>query len=145
MGHRSSKQLEEAPSKAIIFQTVHSNDLSTLHIKMKILFVLALVIYFTWSVVLGDDCGYPNSGFFQIGKDLTGSTKEFSFPGEGIENCKNACLARSGCTGFEYNHGGDEDYKCGTYTFDMSDLWTDWGVDQQSSSWTSCEKEMDYL
>merc|ERR1711993_38028 len=68
---------------------------STLHIKMKILFVLALVIYFTWSVVLGDDCGYPNSGFFQIGKDLTGSTKEFSFPGEGIENCKNACLARS--------------------------------------------------
>merc|ERR1712141_988303 len=56
-GHgRSSKQLEEAPSKAIIFQTFHLNNLSTRYFKMKIFFALALVVFgFTWSVVLACD------------------------------------------------------------------------------------------
>ena len=77
------------------------------------------------------DCG---SGFTYTSSDLGGSTKVFSSPGEGIENCRNACLDRSGCTGFEYNHGGDEGYKCGTYTgfFDFIE------EDSQKSSWTSC-------
>merc|ERR1712110_417020 len=58
MGHRSSKQLEEAPSKAIIFQTVQSNNLTILYLKMKIFFVLASLIYFPCSVVLDmNDCG----------------------------------------------------------------------------------------
>jgi len=53
-GDSSSKQLEEAPSKAIIFQTFHLNNLSTRYFKMKIFFALALVVFgFTWSVVLG--------------------------------------------------------------------------------------------
>merc|ERR1712083_109956 len=56
MGHRSSKQLEEAPSKAIIFQTVHLNNLSILNLKMKIFFALALVIVFPRDVVLDADC-----------------------------------------------------------------------------------------
>merc|ERR1712088_294779 len=55
MGHRSSKQLEEAPSKAIIFQTIHLNNLSILNLKMKIFFALALVIVFPRSVVLDAD------------------------------------------------------------------------------------------
>merc|ERR1712141_986972 len=56
MGHRSSKQLEEAPSKAIIFQTIHLNNLSILNLKMKIFFALALVIVFPRDVVLDADC-----------------------------------------------------------------------------------------
>merc|ERR1711944_4954 len=56
MGHRSSKQLEEAPSQAIISQTVHSNNLSILNVKMKIFFVIALAMYFPRSVVLDVDC-----------------------------------------------------------------------------------------
>jgi len=60
-GHRSSKQLEESPSKETIFQTVHLNNLSILNFKMKIFFALALVIYFPCSVVLGSGAyqAYP--------------------------------------------------------------------------------------
>ena len=77
------------------------------------------------------DCG---SGFTYTSSDLDGWTKEFTFPGEGIENCRNACLDRTGCTGFEYNHAGDEGYKCGTYTGGDSSI-----EDKiQKSSWTSC-------
>merc|ERR1712141_550155 len=52
MGHRSSKQLEEAPSEAIIFQTVLLSNLPIRYFIMKIFFALALV---TCSVVLGVD------------------------------------------------------------------------------------------
>ena len=76
-------------------------------------------------------CG---SGFTYISSDLGGSTRVFSSPGEGIENCRNACLDRTGCTGFEYNHAGDEGYKCGTYTGGDSSI----EDDSQHSSWTSC-------
>jgi len=48
--------------------------------------------------------------------DVGGTGKEWSFPGEGIENCAAECSNRPGCTSFEYNYKGDEDYKCGTYT-----------------------------
>merc|ERR1712179_513936 len=110
---------------------------STLYNKMKIFFALALVIFVNWSVVLSDVVGNFLCGTFLGGNsigDLSGSSKRFSYPGEGIEKCEQACLDRSGCTGFEYNHGGDEGYKCGTYTGGMSDV----QEGSQSSSWTSC-------
>jgi len=193
MGDSSSKQLEEAPSKAIIFQTVHLNNLSILNVKMKIFFVVTLVIYFPRSAVLGDvdcetvdpkapviadDClsefdnGYTNfkdrcvfedafknrctlcctsacpSGFTNIANDLHG-TQDWTVLGEeGIDKCEAACITRSGCTAFEYNHAGEENYKCGTYTGGESDkLTTDnggnsWSTEgYQKTTWTSCYKD----
>jgi len=194
MGHRSSKQLEEAPSKAIIFQTVHLNNLSILNLKMKIFFALALVIVFPRDVVLDADCdsgdtvpeisddcltefnnmivngnmaafysrcnaedAFKNrcslccttecpSGFKNMANDLGGS-QEWT-EGEGITTCEAACDARSGCTAFEYNHAGEENYKCGTYTGGVSDILTEntggnsWSTDgYQRSTWTTCYKE----
>ena len=52
-------------------------------------------------------------------KDISGDGKEWSHPGEGIENCAKVCDQRKGCTSFEYNSGGNENYKCGTYTAGM--------------------------
>merc|ERR1711910_56598 len=43
-------------SKAIIFKTIHLNNLSILNLKMKIFFALALVIVFPRDVVLDADC-----------------------------------------------------------------------------------------
>jgi len=83
------------------------------------------------------ECG---SGFTHTWLDLGGWTKEFSTPGEGIENCRNACLGRIGCTGFEYNHGGEEGYKCGTYTGGYSSIEKDY----QQDSWWSCISEQCY-
>lgn len=79
-------------------------------------------------------CGDCGTGFTYTSKGLGGSTKEFTTPGEGIENCRKACLSRSGCTGFEYNHGGEEEYKCGTYTGGDANI----EEGSQKSSWTSC-------
>merc|ERR1719410_465519 len=62
-------------------------------------------------------CGYEFTP-----KDIDGTGKEFSFPSEGIENCRNECFDRNGCTGFEYNFMGNEDFKCGTYTGGASNL-----------------------
>jgi len=80
------------------------------------------------------DCG---DDFRYTPNNLDGSSKEWSNPGQGIENCRNACRNRSGCTGFEYNNGGDEGYKCGTYTGHTSSFEQS---DSQTSSWTSCTK-----
>merc|ERR1712226_574278 len=78
MGHRSSKQLEEAPSKAIIFQTVQSNNLTILYLKMKIFFVLASLIYFPCSVVLDmNDCGSGISDDCQMEWDDKESEEKF--------------------------------------------------------------------
>jgi len=194
MGHRSSKQLEEAPSKAIIFQTVHLNNLSIHNLKMKIFFALALVIVFPRDVVLDADCdsgdtvpeisddcltefqnavvngnmspfygrcngddSFKNrcslccttecpSGYKNIQNDLNGS-QEWT-EGEGITTCEAACDARSGCTAFEYNHAGEENYKCGTYTGGVSDIVTEntggnsWSTEgYQRSTWTTCYKD----
>ena len=85
------------------------------------------------------------SGFKNIANDLNGSSKEWT-EGEGIDKCGDACNARSDCTAFEYNHAGDENYKCGTYT----EIWplvttntggNTWSTEgYQKSTWTSCYK-----
>ena len=76
-------------------------------------------------------CG---TGFELVAMNLDGTGKLFSYPGQGIENCARECNNRKGCTGFEYNHAGNEKYKCATYTGGDSNLKTT----GQSSSWTSC-------
>jgi len=83
-------------------------------------------------------CGDCGSGFSYTVQDLDGSTKEWPNPGEGIANCRFACLTRSGCTGFEYNHDGDEGYGCGTYTGLTSSFKQS---DNQKSTWISCTKD----
>ena len=137
---------------------------------MKIFFSLALVVFeFTWSVVLGESKYYPllklvfslelhcpgkdicdyhmkqffldcGNGFAYTPKNLYGSTIEWSY-GEGIDNCRTACQMRNGCAGFEYNHGGEEGYKCGTYDASGSATVL-WGSikenEDQSTSWISC-------
>lgn len=76
-------------------------------------------------------------GFKYISSDLEGNGKSFSFPGQGIENCANTCRLRGGCTGFEYNHDGNENYKCGTYTGGHSNI-----NGPLKSGWTSCINDM---
>ena len=85
------------------------------------------------------------SGFTNIANDLSG-TQDWTW-GEGIDKCEAACNARSGCTAFEYNHAGEESYKCGTYTGGESDKLTtetggnSWSTEgYQKSTWTSCFK-----
>ena len=85
------------------------------------------------------------SGFKNMANDLGGS-QEWT-EGEGITTCEAACDARSGCTAFEYNHAGEENYKCGTYTGDWSDIVTTntggnaWSTEgYQRSTWTTCTK-----
>jgi len=56
-------------------------------------------------------CGYRFTNL-----NVDGEGKEWSNPGQGIENCAAACSARRGCTAFEYNFRGDAGYACGTYT-----------------------------
>ena len=79
---------------------------------------------------------------------MSGSSVEWTELGEaGIGNCEAACNDRSGCTAFEYNHAGEENYKCGTYTGDWSDIVTTntggnaWSTEgYQRSTWTTCYK-----
>ena len=87
------------------------------------------------------------SGFKNIANDLNGS-QEFTELGEAdITKCEAACNDRSGCTAFEFNHAGEENYKCGTYTGGVSDILTintggnSWSTEgYQKSTWTSCYK-----
>ena len=87
------------------------------------------------------------SGFKNIANDLSGS-QEFTELGEAdITKCEAACNDRSGCTAFEFNHAGEENYKCGTYTGGVSDILTintggnSWSTEgYQKSTWTSCYK-----
>ena len=76
-------------------------------------------------------CGYRYSTL-----DLSGADNLESFPGQGIENCANTCNARKGCTSFEYNHAGNDNYYCGTYTAGDSNV----QKGNQSPQWTSCIK-----
>ena len=85
------------------------------------------------------------SGFKNMANDLGGS-QEWT-EGEGITTCEAACDARSGCTAFEYNHAGEENYKCGTYTGGVSEILTTntggnaWSTEgYQRSTWTTCYK-----
>jgi hypothetical protein len=73
-------------------------------------------------------CGYEQQTYDLYG----GSSEQFSMPGQGIENCARVCNEEAGCIGFEYNHGGDEDFKCGTYRTGVNT-----GA-MQHSRWTTC-------
>ena len=66
---------------------------------------------------------------------MDGVGKEFTSPGEGVENCKAVCNERIGCTGFEYNESGSQNYGCGTYTGGDSNL-----QGAQVEGWISCVK-----
>ena len=82
-------------------------------------------------------------GFLNLPQDLHGTSQDFTSGSGSIENCEQACENRSGCTGFEYNHGGDENFKCGTYTGGDSDILSNnsWSSDgYQKSTWTTCIK-----
>ena len=84
---------------------------------------------------LDSDCDVKcGCGFKHTSSNLDGMGKSFSFPGKGIENCANSCRLRQGCTGFEYNHAGQENYKCATYTGGSSNIWGP----SKISGWTSC-------
>merc|ERR1719410_1007149 len=65
-------------------------------------------------------CGYE---FTNLDVDGPVGEKGRSFPGEGIENSANACNQRDGCWAFEYNHKGNEEYACQTYTSGQSKLY----------------------
>ena len=65
---------------------------------------------------------------------MDGVGKQFTSPGEGVENCKDACNKRIGCTGFEYNENGSKNYACGTYTGGNENLQ---GA-AQVEGWISC-------
>ena len=95
-------------------------------------------VYFFYLILLnsgGISCG---DGYTFSTKDLDGEGKQFSNPGEGIENCMDACNNRGDCTSFEYNHGGEEGFKCGTYSGGDSNLNDQ--DDTQLSTWTTCVK-----
>merc|ERR1712154_475953 len=62
-------------------------------------------------------CGYEFNS-----QDIKGESKEWTNPGMGIDNCARECSKRDGCTGFEYNHEGNMNYACGTYTGGGSNL-----------------------
>ena len=76
-------------------------------------------------------CGYQ-----YVNSNLDGVDKSFSQPGQGIENCRGECDSRAGCTSFEYNHAGNENYKCATYIDGDKNLRSN----GQSNKWTSCIK-----
>lgn len=74
-------------------------------------------------------------GYTYYAGNMDGAGKEFTSPGEGVENCKTVCNERSGCTGFEYNESGSQNYGCGTYTGGDSNL-----QGAQVDGWISCVK-----
>ena len=77
-------------------------------------------------------------GYSYVSKDMDGTGKKFIYPGKGVKNCAAACKEREGCTGFEYNVGGNEGYKCGTYTGGASNLGKVRATTGQHSTWDSC-------
>ena len=66
---------------------------------------------------------------------MEGDSKNTSKPGQGIEKCKAECDDREGCTSFEYNHTGEEEYECKTYTNGDADVVS---TQAQGYHWTSC-------
>ena len=75
-------------------------------------------------------------GYAYYAGNMDGEGKQFTSPGEGVENCRYTCDQRSGCTGFEYNDSGSENYKCATYTGGEDNLKSDIKVE----GWISCLK-----
>jgi len=51
--------------------------------------------------------------------------------------CARMCNERNGCTSFEFNKAGNENYKCGTYTGGSSNIQSS----LQSDQWLSCAKQ----
>ena len=90
-------------------------------------------IYF-WNIFIVCDrtCG---CGYNKIQSALEGDSKNTSKPGQGIEKCKAECDDREGCTSFEYNHTGEEEYECKTYTNGDGDVVS---TRAQGYHWTSC-------
>ena len=61
-------------------------------------------------------------GYIYYAGNMDGERKQFTSPGEGVEKCRDTCDQIVGCTGFEYNDSGSENYKCATYTGGESNL-----------------------
>jgi len=84
-------------------------------------------------------------GYVAIPNNLGGSGKEFA-PSDSswtIEDCKDVCDARKGCTSFEFASGTSQSGRCGTYT----DGWDNVKGDDDrlfgGSNWRSCLKDDD--
>ena len=67
---------------------------------------------------------------------MDGEGKQFTSPGKGVEKCRDTCDQRVGCTGFEYNRSGSENYKCATFTGGDNNLKSNVKVE----GWISCVK-----
>ena len=88
------------------------------------------------NIFLSEGCDSKcGCGYYVVKEDLDGEDKEVSTPGQVVENCALSCTQRSGCTGFEYNHGGDENYTCVTYTGGDNNVIEG---STQSPMWTTC-------
>ena len=83
-----------------------------------------------------DDCDH---GYGKIAYDLNGGGKMVYHAGHNTQDCAKKCNERSGCTAYEFNKGGNDDYKCITYTAEPSSLHGD--EHQQFTGWASCIKD----
>jgi hypothetical protein len=81
------------------------------------------------------------TGYDATPYNLDGAGKQWSEnPANTVTGCASICNQRYGCTSFEFNKGGDENYKCGTYTGGSSNVQR--GL--QTSTWQSCTKAVGY-
>ena len=91
--------------------------------------LILLIIFLDCDDACG--CGYKYVKF-----DLDGVGKWIFKPGKGIENCRKECDNRAGCTSFEYDHDGNQNYECKTYIDGDNNLRTN----DQGAGRTSCIK-----
>ena len=122
-----------APCKVVLFDILREFFLlkrnSILHGLNMHLFQCVCIPLLDSSCDVRCGCGFKHISF-----DLNGEGKSWSNTRKGIDICAYTCRQRDGCTGFEYNNDGSENYKCGTYTGGDSNI----EATVQSSSWTSC-------
>ena len=89
-----------------------------------------------WTACVKDDCDH---GYSKVAYDLNGGGKMVYHAGHNTQDCAKKCNERSGCTAYEFNKGGNDDYKCITYTAEPSSLHGD--EHQQFTGWASCIKD----
>ena len=89
-----------------------------------------------WTPCVKDDCDH---GYSKVAYDLNGGGKMVYHAGHNTQDCAKKCNERSGCTAYEFNKGGNDDYKCITYTAEPSSLHGD--EHQQFTGWASCIKD----
>jgi len=100
-----------------------------------------------WRSCLKDDDKSFNKicpdGYKAISNNLDGSGKEFapSDSSRTIEDCKDICDAREGCTSFEFASGSKHSGGCGTYTDGSGNVKGDESRLSKGSNWRSCLKE----